>query len=101
MGSIEVLLGRFRVAVSQLVSPSDLSDIEVLKSQIQLRQRVLKEIEAIQGRLKPSDLLRRPAPDPREPKFVSARLGRARSLYTSDGRRSARARAPTRLGQIN
>jgi hypothetical protein len=102
MGSIEILLDRVRAAIGQLVrSPSDLSDIDVLKSQIELRQRVLREIEAIHCRLKPLDLLRRPPPEPRAPKFVSARVGRARNLYTSDGRRAARVRAQTRLGQIN
>jgi hypothetical protein len=102
MGSIEILLDRVRAAIGQLVRPpSDLSDIDVLKSQIELRQQVLREIEAIHCRLKPPDLLRRPAPEPRAPKFVSARVGGARNLHTSDGRRAARVRAQTRLGQIN
>ena len=101
MGSIEILLDRVRAAVGQLVrSPSELSDIDVLKSQIELRQRVLRQIETIHCRLKPPDLLRRPTPEPRAPKFVSARVGRAINLYTSDGRRAARVRAQTRLGQI-
>ena len=96
MGSIEILLNRVRVAMGQLVrSPSDLSDIDVMKTQIELRQRILGEIEAIQCRLKPPDLLRRLLPEPTAASLVARRGRRARSSYASDGRRATRVR--TRL----
>lgn len=99
-GSIDILLGRVRARIGQFIQlPADLSDIGVLKAQIELRQRVLEEIDLIRCRLKASDLLGGQVPQPRLPKSASARADRARSLYTRDGRR-ARLRAQTSLGQV-
>jgi hypothetical protein len=99
MGSIEILLDRVRAAIGQFVQLSeDLSDIGVLKSQIEMRQRVLKEIDIIRRRLKAFDLLQGRAPQSRLPRSASARAGRARNLYTRDGRRAARLRGQASPG---
>jgi hypothetical protein len=101
MGSIEILLDRVRVTIGQFVRlPEDLSDIGVLKSQIEMRQRVLEEIDIIRRRLKAFDLLRGQAPQSRVPKSASARAGRARNLCTRDGRRAARLRGQASLGHV-
>jgi hypothetical protein len=100
-GSIDILLDRVRATIGQFVHlPADLSDIGVLKSQIEMRQRALKEIDTIRRRLKAFDLLRGQAPQPRLPKSASARVGRAGNLYTRDGRRAARLRGQASLGQV-
>jgi hypothetical protein len=96
MGSIDVLLDRVRATIGQFVQlPADLSDVGVLKSQIELRQRALKEMGTIRCRLKASDSLRRQGSQLRLP--VSAGAGRARNRYAGDRRRATRVRGQTSL----
>jgi len=105
MDFIKTSLSRLQAATSQFVRPnSDLSDISVVKSQIELRRRALKEIEVIRSLLRPPTImLRRASASPRAAKFVSTNVHVARARYSKamDNRRAARLRAQTGLAQIH